>query len=293
MRNLTIKRTKSFVGCITKLKIYIEDPTSTEITINDVSCRKLGELKNGEEKTFQIEETAAKVFVIADKLSKNYCNEFYALPEGQDDIFLSGKPKLNPAVGNAFRFDNNNSEGIAESRKKNARKGGLIFTLAVVIGFIVGFSLTSGLMSGVFANKKAEPKTFSSAGITITLTDQFEEISLENYTAAFDSNKVGVLVLKEPFSMAEGFGDFTLEEYVDLVLQVNAFDSAKVQNADGLTWFTFDTRLTDAEEEYRFTAYAYKTDDAFWLVYFTMLREHADTYAPQIAEWAKSVQFYD
>ena len=77
MRNLTIKRTKSFVGCLAKMKIYIEDPTSNEMLINNTSCRKIGDLKNGEEKTFQIGEQEAKVFVIADKLSKNYCNEYY------------------------------------------------------------------------------------------------------------------------------------------------------------------------------------------------------------------------
>jgi hypothetical protein len=105
MRNLTIKRTKSFVACLVKMKIYLEDPMASELVINNVPCRKLGELKNGEEKTFVIGENSAKVFVIADTLSRNYCNEYYQLPDGQDDIFLSGKNDFNPASGNAFRFD--------------------------------------------------------------------------------------------------------------------------------------------------------------------------------------------
>ena len=96
MRNLTIKRTKSFVACLAKIRIYIEDPTANEISINNTPCRKLGELKNGEEKTFQIPNEAVKVFVIADKLSRNICNEYYQIPEGEDDISLSGKNKYNP-----------------------------------------------------------------------------------------------------------------------------------------------------------------------------------------------------
>ena len=68
MRMLTIKRTKSFIACLAKMKVYIEDSSSTEIVINDVPCRKLGVLKNGEEKQFEIDEKEAKVFVIADKL---------------------------------------------------------------------------------------------------------------------------------------------------------------------------------------------------------------------------------
>ena len=39
MRNLTIKRGKSFVGSLAKMKIYIEDPTSNEMRINDIPCR--------------------------------------------------------------------------------------------------------------------------------------------------------------------------------------------------------------------------------------------------------------
>lgn len=52
MRNLIIKRNKTFVGCATKLKVYIEDSASSEITINGVSCRKLGTIRNGEEQSF-------------------------------------------------------------------------------------------------------------------------------------------------------------------------------------------------------------------------------------------------
>ena len=118
MRNLTIKRIKTSVACLMTMKIYIEDPNSSEITINNTPCRKLDDLKNGEEKTFQIDAQEQKVFVIADQFSKNYCNEFYTIPAGQEDIFLAGKNKFNPANGNAFLFDNNYNEDVQKNRKK-------------------------------------------------------------------------------------------------------------------------------------------------------------------------------
>ena len=204
MRYLTIKRKKSFVACLGKMKIYIEDPTSSEMTINNVPCRKIGDLKNGEEKTFQIDEQAAKIFVIADKLSKGYCNEYYQLSEGQDDIFLSGENKFNPAAGNAFRFDNNESEEIAANRKKGTRKGSLILVIAVIVGAIIGFSLSSGLTS----NKAPEVKKFSSNGMTITLTDEFVKTNIEQYTVAYDSKNVAVFALREEFTLADGFEDY-------------------------------------------------------------------------------------
>ena len=146
MRNLTIKRKKKFVACLGKLKVYIEDAQTNELIISGVPCRKLGDLKNGEEKTFEIGEDAAKVFVIADTLSKDYCTEFYQLSEGQDDIVLTGENYFNPANGNAFRFDNNNSEEVLAARKKSNKKGATVLIIARIVGFIIGFILSSEIL---------------------------------------------------------------------------------------------------------------------------------------------------
>ena len=146
MRNLTIKRKKKSVACLVKMKVYIEDAQSNELIISGVPCRKLGDLKNGEEKTFEIGENAAKVFVIADTLSKDYCTEFYQLSEGQDDIVLTGENYFNPANGNAFRFDNNNSAEVLAARKKGNKKGTVILVIAIIVGFIIGFAISSGIL---------------------------------------------------------------------------------------------------------------------------------------------------
>lgn len=289
MRNLTIKRTKSFVGCLATLKVYIEDPTSNEITINKTACRKIGDLKNGEEKTFQIDEHAAKVFVIADKLSKNYCNEYYQLSDGQEDIFLSGKNKFNPASGNAFRFDNNESEEIITNRKTGTRKGLVVLILAAVVGFVIAYFITSGLFSG----KSPKAKTFSSNGVTITLTNEFRKTSAENYTVVYDSKNVAVFVLKEAFILADGFEDNTLEQYADLVKQANHLSSSETKTVDGLTGFEYDSTNPETNDTYRYFTYVYKTDDAFWTVQFVTPIKNVETYKSEITEWAKSVKFSD
>ena len=146
MRNLTIKRKKKFVACLGKLKVYIEDFQRNELIISGIPCRKLGDLKNGEEKTFEIGENAAKVFVIADTLSKDYCTEFYQLSEGQDDIVLTGENYFNPANGNAFRFDNNNSAEVLAARKKGNKKGATVLIIAIIVGFVIGFILSSEIL---------------------------------------------------------------------------------------------------------------------------------------------------
>ena len=287
MRNLTIKREKSFVGSLAKMKIYIEDSTSNEMRINDIPCRKIGDLKNGEEKTFQIDEQKAKIFVIADNLSKNYCNEYYQLPEGQESIFLSGKNKFSPVNGNAFRFDNNESEGSIVNRKHGTRKGILILIVAIIVGAVAGYLITSVL----FFNNTPDPKDFSSNGMTITLTDEFIKADVEKYTVAYDSKNVAVFALKEEFTLADGFQNYTLEQYGDLVIQNNNLSSSKIENIDGLTEFEYEFTNPDTNDTYKFFSFVYKTNDAFWLVQFATRTENVDEYSSKIVEWAKTISF--
>ena len=286
MRNLTIKRIKSFVGCLMKMKLYIEDPESGTVSINNTLCSKLGELKNGEEKTFQIGEQAAKVFVIADKLTKGYCNEYYQLPEGQEDVALSGQNRFNPANGNAFRFENNTSEGIAASRKRGSRIGLAVLIAAILIGLLAGFLFGRGLL-----NKAPKEKTFSSNGMTITLTDAFREISAEPFTVAFDSQKAAVFALKEPFTLAEGIDELTLEEYTDLIIQANGLTDVEKKTADGQPCLEYDFTNTDTNQTFHYYIYPYKTGDAFWTVQFAALKGSGEIDPQQIAQWAKSVAF--
>lgn len=285
MRNLTIKRTKSFVACLVKLKIYIEDPVSSDIVINNIPCRKLGELKNGEEKAFEISERAAKVFVIADRLSKDYCNEYYQLPEGEWDIALTGRNKFNPAGGNAFRFDNNDSAEVKANRKKGTTIGLMVLIAAVVVGLVVGNLIGKGVTI-----KTVEPKDFSYDKMSITLTEEFEKTDMEGFTVAYGSKDVAVFAIKESFSLQEDVGSLTLEEYANIVIEKNNRD-ATVKEKDGLTCFEFDYLNPETKEAYRYFAYVYKSEDAFWLVQFAVLKENSDTYEEKIGEWAKSVEF--
>ena len=116
MRNLTITRRKSVVGCAIKDQVYIRDPLVQEIIIDGVPCRKLGDIKNGESKTFQIEDGEQQIFLIVDKISKNYCNASVTIPEGQDDIALSGIHKF-VFGSNPFCFD-----GVQQSEEQLAKQ---------------------------------------------------------------------------------------------------------------------------------------------------------------------------
>ena len=284
MRNLTIKRTKSFVGTIVKVKVYIEDPAANELTINKVPCRKLGTLKNGEEKTFQIGEQGAKVFVIGDRLSKSYCNDMYQLSDGQKDVVLTGKNTFSLLTGHPFRFDDNESPEALENRKKSKRRGCVVMGLALLLGMVLGFI-------SAFYEAPAEPKTFSAQGMSITLTDAFEEFDGEEFTVAYGSEDFVVLGLKEEFSLQEGFADYTLEEYGNLVLENNGMEDFTLDSFEGLTYFEYVSTDPETNDDYYYFSCVYKASDAFWLIHFAALDADADAYLDQMVAAAKSVEF--
>lgn len=107
MRQLTIKRTKTRAACLMKVKFYIADETSDEITIGGVKCRKLGAIKNGKEATFEISNNREVIFAILDRFSKDKCNDRLVIEAGEEDVVVSGKNVLSPMDGNPFIFDQN------------------------------------------------------------------------------------------------------------------------------------------------------------------------------------------
>jgi len=285
MRNLTIRRHKSFVGCLAKYKVYMEidDPNAAELVINDVPCIKLGELKNNDEQVFHIEENEARIFVIADKLSKNFCNDFIRIPAGDEDLYLSGKPHYNPANGHAFRFDGVADEETKANRKKGFWLGLGILGIAFVVGLVIGFL-------PYMLPELSSPKDFTVGDLSITLTDQFERTSpMGNQTAAFLSDDKGVVFVKESFSEYTGLEFFTIDAYAQLSKEANPQINTALQQENGYTYYEYTARV-DGDKMCYITFY-YKSDNAFWAITFFTMADHYQDARPQFFTWAKSVTF--
>ena len=285
MRNVIIKRNKSFVGCLAKLKVYIEDYTYGETKIGGVPCRKLGTLKNGEEKAFLIPDSAAKIYVIADSLSKNFCNEFYNLPEGQYDIYLSGQCRYNPASGNAFRFDGITDESVLKNRKKGTKIGIVVLIIAVIVGFIIGFIPS-------FVNNDGDAKQFRCEEMQITLTDEFMKVPVADFDACFANEDIVVLVIRDDFSVMDGLENYTLQEYGELSLEVNELaDVSEVKQNNGIMYYDYEAENTEENNTYYYYATIFKSEDAFWTIQFAVLTEEVEQYMPQIIEYSETITF--
>ena len=152
MRRLWIERRKATAACLVKMKVYIEDPENPDITIGDVPCRKLGELKNGQQRHFAIDEQPARVFVVADQLSRNVCNEFIRIPGGREDVFLTGQNRLKPWAGNPFRFDGEQEPEVLENRKQVERKGSRVLVASIIVGLIAGAVIGGVIGASILAD---------------------------------------------------------------------------------------------------------------------------------------------
>jgi len=281
LRNLTITRRKSFVACAMKDKVYIRDEQAQEIIIDGVPCRKIGDLKNGESKTFPIEDGEQQIFIIADKVSKNYCNATVTIPEGQEDITLSGIHKFYLG-SNPFRFDGVQlSEEQLAQQKKNNRKGLLIIIASCIIGFAVGFLLTSGL----FNKETVSPKEFQKEDFQITLTDEFEATDEAGFFAFYRSKTAMVSTVREE---KELFGNITLEEYGNIVLNANNKTGLQTNHGDGFIWFEY-TDTPEGEEIY-YLAVCCKSNDAYWIINFATPAKNQEKYREVFLDWAESIK---
>lgn len=293
MRRLWITRRKAAAASAMKMKVYIEDPENGDVEIGGSLCRKLGELKNDQQKHFNIGSDEAKVYVIADKLSRNYCNDFIRIPEGEDDIFVTGRNYLKPFAGNPFRFDNVEDEEVLENRKKSKGRGKAVLVVGIILGILAGAGAGVAVSSRMLAQlpqEVAADQTFRCEDLTITLTEEFSQTEAAGYTACYSAGETAVFLLRENFDSAEGFGELDLQGYGALVLESNGFaEQVMLEEKDGLT--TFGRAVTDPATGETFYYYCglHKGQNAFWMVQVTTLAEGAAERIPQFRQWLQSV----
>lgn len=157
---------------------------------------------------------------------------------------------------------------------------------------IIALFLSLALLLSFSSCFEATPKKFSKEGITLTLSTAFRETAYEGYTVCYDSPEVAVFVLKEPFSLAEGFEDLTLEQYAELVHQNNASKSpAEIAVLDGITTMEYSFFNESKNTTFKYFATMFKGPDAFWLVQFACAEDNYEENKDSFLTWAKSVSF--
>lgn len=292
MRTLTVRRENRFAGGRGEFRLLIEDEAGTE-TVCGTKCSFLGYLENGEEHTFSVPDGDRRIFVTGNTIPKKQCSDLVRLaPQG--DVSLTGHCKLVPCGGVRFYFDDVHEEETLENRKLAVLQGLLVRLLAVLIGVTLGFIFVladKALGWGLF--DRPTPEDFSWNGMTVTLTDKFDETALSGYDKAYSSKDCAVLINRDDFSAISIPDTLTAEDYL-LYLRENNVDrdpSVPIRLRDGLVCFEYINRADDSDKEYRYFVFAFRTDDAYWRIQFVIENKPFDIGASTVKKYARSIIF--
>lgn len=279
MRNLTIYRKSAMAGKLAKMNVFVEDPNSNELVLLDRHYKKLGDLKNGEAKTFQVTEDAAKVIVVSEREGRNARWGFYMLDQGNEDVALSGKTTLEK--GGQFVFEFDTESGPINTQKINKRRVIKRWFVRILIMVLCVLGLRSC---------KPEPKTFTVENLNITLTTDFEKEDTEDALMKFDSKKVSVYVNKVMHIFDKDLRVLSAEEYAKFAADNVGVNADITKKANGWVKYDYKKDLGTINASHHFV-YFYKTPSVFWIVEFVTPNRYADNCGDDIEQWANSMVF--
>lgn len=225
-----------------------------------------------------------RIFVIGDKLSKNYCCDFYEVPAGTENIFISGSCKYNHLSGNSFRFDGIPTEEMKYHRRKSMKKGIAVFAISFIAAIVILFGIAALTLF-----IEPEEKVFTKSNVSITLNEDFKEEFHSGFTAVYGSNYMAVFMRNEKFNGDEEFEAMTVDEYCQAVIKTNG-KNCETKHKDGLTYYEY-TAASDKNYDYRYLCFTYKTESGFWLVQFAVEEDLYSIYEEDIFTYAKSISF--
>ena len=157
---------------------------------------------------------------------------------------------------------------------------------------IISALLVALLMFSLVSCVGESAKTFTSNGMSITLTNAFKENTYEGYTVCYESKDAAVFVLKEAFSLQEDMSEMSLDDYAKLVYSANASKSpSEISKEDGLTFIEYDFHSEEENQTYSYFTTMFKGTDAFWIVQFISKKEAYDAKRQNFVDWAKTVEF--
>lgn len=142
----------------------------------------------------------------------------------------------------------------------------------------------------LLAGCTAKLRTFSANGLSITLTEAFEESAYGAYATAYQSEDVFVVTLKEDYVYFETI-PASPAEYAEILKNANDLDTDIVEE-DGLVYYIYDIYDIDTQElSDVFYVFVYQTEDAFWSVQFAVDADAIEKQQENIFTYAKSVSF--
>ena len=138
----------------------------------------------------------------------------------------------------------------------------------------------------------AEPMTITEEGMTITLTDEFTESTMENADWYYESDSVLVMGIMETRDELEeaGLEVNSLRDYAEAVIDTNNLP-ASVSVKDGGDYMYFEYNMIIEDVEFSYLSCVYKDVDRYWMINFACFTDEYDELKDSFFEWADSVEF--
>ena len=139
----------------------------------------------------------------------------------------------------------------------------------------------------------AQSTTYTVEEMKITLPDGFIEVPTTRRGSSFESEDMGIKVIRESRDVVEGVAgssDVSLETYADLVLTHNKLDLPLERKGDCLT---YSYVALDEEVNLNFTYYVtvHKSRNAYWLVQFIVRESEYESFKDEIETYLDSIEF--
>ena len=291
MRRITIKRQASIKGFFRSICLYVEDAEGTE-ELCSVRCRKLFNIKNGEERSFEIGEDEVRIFAVTGGANGESTVTEYPIAAGNYALFIGAKClKIGKTVKLKFMFCLTVSNRFSLDRARAKRKKIIIasvIALCLAIAVFLGFQLKSWLIP-----TSMRPKDFEIEEMTITLTKGFvvDEREENNCTKAFISRDCWVCVIREGYDENPSLEDVSVYEYCEMIKRANGNTVSTIETKDELTYFVFESHVPQAKRTYTYYLFAYKSDNAMWFIQFATTKQDVEEWKDYFFEWAESVSF--
>ena len=237
MRNLTVTRRKALPWALYPLNVCLCDENAGKEP--DV----LGEIRNGEEKTFEIGDEETVVSVSPPTVPRWFMCEKKVIPAGSEDVTLSGKVRYSPFLGNPFLFDDPDEKTAAE-RKKRLRRASAFFWIFVASAVLLVILCGAAVARGIWGESdpktgpdaKSVPAEFVLNGLRVTLNSDFrkkEQVSDAREQTAL-SDYAAVTVIFFPADGIERFEDVSADDYLEWTFDSFAGDKARETSPGGI-----------------------------------------------------------
>ncbi len=293
MRQVTIKRQASVNGFFQSLCLYVEDAEQGTDEVCGVRCRKLFNIKSGEERSFEIGDDDVRIFAVEGQSVDESTVTEYPIAAGNDDLFIGAKYQ---SVGKTVRFkflfcitvSNRFSIDRARAKKKK-----LIIAFSTVLCLAIAIFLCFQFRSCLLP-ASMRPIDFEVEEMTITLTKSFVVDERDNsnyYTKSFLSMDCWVGAIREGYDEYPSLEDVSTYEYCEMIKSANGNTTSKIEARDELTYFVFESYISQSKTTHTVYLFAYKSDNAMWFIQFATLKQDVEKWEDYFFEWAESVRF--